>query len=147
MTILIVNGPNLNQLGKREPSVYGTTTLEDIETSVREYSERLGVTVEFYQSNNEGSLIDHIQSIEENISGMIINPGGLTHTSVSLRDCVSALTIPVVEVHISNIYARETFRQHSFLASVVRGQITGLGWYGYLLAMDYLIGLTQRGET
>ena len=78
---------------------------------------------------------------------MIINPGGLTHTSVSLRDCVSALTIPVVEVHISNIYARETFRQHSFLASVVRGQITGLGWYGYLLAMDYLIGLTQRGET
>ena len=147
MTILIVNGPNLNQLGKREPSVYGTTTLEDIEASVREYSERLGVTVEFYQSNNEGSLIDHIQSIEENISGMIINPGGLTHTSVSLRDCVSALTIPVVEVHISNIYARETFRQHSFLASVVRGQITGLGWYGYLLAMDYLIGLTQRGET
>lgn len=147
MTILIVNGPNLNQLGKREPSVYGTTTLEEIEASVREYSERLGVTVEFYQSNNEGSLIDHIQSIEENISGMIINPGGLTHTSVSLRDCVSALTIPVVEVHISNIYAREPFRQHSFLASVVRGQITGLGWYGYLLAMDYLIGLTQRGET
>jgi 3-dehydroquinate dehydratase-2 len=146
MTIHIVNGPNLNQLGKREPSVYGGTTLDDIKTSVQEYAERLGVTVEFYQSNNEGSLIDHIQAAQDHISGMIINPGGLTHTSVSLRDCLSALAIPVVEVHISNIYARETFRQHSLMAPVVRGQITGLGWYGYLLAMDYLIGLTQRGE-
>ena len=147
MTILVVNGPNLNILGQREPAVYGTQSLPEIESSITAYADRLGVTVEFFQSNNEGALIDFIQSVQKDATGMIINPGGLGHTSVSLRDCVASLTIPVVEVHISNIYAREEFRQKSLLASVVRGQITGLGWYGYLLAMDYLIGEAQRGRS
>ena len=147
MTILIVNGPNLNTLGQREPSIYGDQTLSEVESFVRAYADRLGVTVEFFQSNSEGALIDYIQSARPEATGMVINPGGLGHTSVSLRDSIASLTIPVVEVHISNIYAREEFRHKSLLAPVVRGQITGLGWYGYLLAMDYLIGEAQRGRT
>ena len=147
MSILVINGPNLNTLGRREPEVYGTTTLAEVEGSVKEYADRMGVTVEFFQSNSEGAIIDFIQAREPDATGVIINPGGLTHGSVSLRDCLAALKVPVVEVHISNIYAREAFRHESLLAPVVRGQITGLGWLGYLLAMDYLVseaGLFQK---
>ena len=147
MTILVVNGPNLNMLGQREPSIYGGQTLSEVESRVRMHSDRLGVTVEFFHSNSEGALIDYIQSAGPEATGMIINPGGLGHTSVSLRDSIAALTIPVVEVHISNIYAREEFRHRSLIAPVVQGQITGLGWYGYLLAVDYLVGKAQKGRT
>ena len=138
MTVLVVNGPNLNTLGTREPAVYGTTTLATIEGAVAEYAERLGMEVRFFQSNSEGAIIDYIQQHTDGLTGIIINPAGLTHTSVSLRDCLSALSVPVVEVHISNIYARERFRHRDLIAPVVKGQITGLGWRGYLLALDAL---------
>ena len=139
MSILVINGPNLNTLGEREPQVYGTATLDNVERSLSEHATRLGVAVEFFQSNSEGAIIDHIQQRLATASGIIINPGGLTHTSVSLRDCLAGISVPVVEVHISNIYAREEFRQHSLLAPVVRGQIAGLGPHGYRLALDYLL--------
>jgi 3-dehydroquinate dehydratase-2 len=145
VSILVINGPNLNTLGQREAEVYGNTTLEEIERSVREYADRVGMTVEFFQSNSEGAIIDFIQEKQAKATGIIINPGGLTHTSVSLRDSLATLSMPVIEVHISNIYAREEFRHKSLLAPVVRGQITGLGWHGYLLAMDYLLGEANRG--
>lgn len=146
MSILVVNGPNLNTLGQREPDVYGTQTLADIEASIREYAGTRGMTVECFQSNSEGAIIDFIQENAPNATGLIINPGGLTHTSVSLRDSLAALSIPVVEVHISNIYAREEFRQTSLTAPVVHGQITGLGAQGYLLALDYLASRADQGS-
>lgn len=139
MSILIINGPNLNILGQRQPEIYGITTLAEIETATRDYGERLGITLEFFQSNSEGAIIDYVQQPHDGATGLVINPGGLTHTSVSLRDCLASLDLPVVEVHLSNIYAREEFRHQSLLAPVVSGQITGLGWYGYLLAVDYLV--------
>lgn len=145
MTILVINGPNLNMLGQREPDIYGVTTLQEIETSVKEYADRMGMTVNFFQSNVEGSLIDFIQENVSTTSGIIINAGALTHTSIALRDCLTAVMAPVIEVHISNIYAREEFRHVSLLAPVVKGQITGLGWEGYLLAMDYLLSEANRG--
>ena len=147
MSVLVINGPNLNVLGQRQPEIYGVTTLEQIEEAVREYAERMGMTVEFFQSNSEGAIIDYIQQRHNGATGVIINPGGLTHTSVSLRDSLASLELPVIEVHLSNIYAREEFRHQSLLAPVVRGQITGLGWYGYLLAMDYLVTQANRGST
>ena len=145
MTILVINGPNLNMLGQREPDIYGATTLQEIETSVKEYADRMGMTVNFFQSNVEGSIIDFIQENGSTTSGIIINAGALTHTSIALRDCLTAVMAPVIEVHISNIYAREDFRHVSLLAPVVKGQITGLGWEGYLLAMDYLLSEANRG--
>tara|TARA_B100001750_G_C14911397_1_gene304788 strand:- start:44 stop:484 length:441 start_codon:yes stop_codon:yes gene_type:complete len=145
MTILVINGPNLNMLGQREPDIYGATTLQEIETSVKEYADRMGMTVNFFQSNVEGSIIDFIQENGSTTSGIIINAGALTHTSIALRDCLTAVMAPVIEVHISNIYAREEFRHVSLLAPVVKGQITGLGWEGYLLAMDYLLSEANRG--
>jgi 3-dehydroquinate dehydratase-2 len=145
VSILIINGPNLNTLGQREPEVYGNTTLEEIDRSVREYADRMGMTVEFFQSNSEGAIIDFIQEKQAKATGIIINAGGLTHTSIPLRDSLAALSVPVIEVHISNIYAREEFRHKSLLAPVVRGQISGLGWHGYLLAMDYLLSEANRG--
>ena len=143
MSILVINGPNLNTLGQREPDVYGTTTLEEIERSTKAHAQDKGAQVEFFQSNSEGGIIDFIQEHQAGATGIIINPGGLTHTSVSLRDSLAALRIPVVEVHISNIYAREEFRHQSLLAPVVKGQISGLGPQGYLLALDYLLSNTQ----
>ena len=138
MTVLVINGPNLNILGQREPEVYGSTTLADIERFVREHAERLGMAVECFQSNSEGALIDYIQQHHEEATGIVINAGGLTHTSVALRDCLAAARVPVIDVHLSNIHAREGFRRRSLVATVARGQITGLGWRGYLLALDYL---------
>ncbi len=139
MTILVVNGPNLNLLGRREPAVYGAATLADVERAVRERAAELGAEVDFFQSNSEGGLIDYLQARAPQAAGVILNGGGYTHTSVALRDCIAALSVPVVEVHISNIHAREEFRRTSLTAPVARGIISGLGPRGYVLALDYLV--------
>ena len=142
MTYLVVNGPNLNTLGRRDPSVYGSLTLQEIEGRVRERAQKLGVEVSFFQSNSEGALIDHLQEEGPSSQGVIINPGAFTHYSLALRDALADLSVPVVEVHLSNIYAREPFRRHSVIAGAVKGQVSGLGWYGYLAALEYLVGET-----
>lgn len=136
MHILILNGPNLNLLGTREPEVYGSTTLEDLETDLRARFPNLQLS--FYQSNHEGALIDRLhQARTENLKGVVFNPGAYTHTSIALRDAISATNLRVIEVHISNVHARESFRHQSLLAPVCVGQISGLGLQGYALAIDY----------
>ncbi len=136
--ILLVNGPNLNLLGEREPEVYGRTTLPEIEALVKNACAGWNVVVEPFQSNHEGALIDFIQEHRERARGVIINPGGLTHTSVALHDCLKGVAAPAVEVHISNLHAREEFRRKSVVAAACRGQITGLGVRGYILAAEWL---------
>ena len=140
--VLLLNGPNLNMLGTREPHLYGATTLAEIEAGLRELAECLSpaVGIEAYQSNHEGALIDTIQEKGRNACGIIVNPGGLTHTSVALRDALAAVPCPVVEVHLTNIHAREEFRHHSFIAPIATGQIAGLGAEGYRLALRFLVG-------
>jgi 3-dehydroquinate dehydratase II len=136
--IVVVNGPNLNLLGKREPHIYGTKTLADLTKAVRAKARELGVQVSFFQSNHEGELIDFLQKEAPGSLGIIINPGALSHYSLALSDCLQAVAVPAVEVHISNIHAREEFRSRSVTARAARGVITGLGFSGYLLAMEYL---------
>lgn len=138
MTYLIVNGPNLSALGRRDPSIYGSLTLQEIENKVKAQAKKLKVDVAFFQSNSEGAIIDHLQQEGPASQGVIINPGALAHYSLALRDALADLPVPVVEVHLSNIYAREPFRHHSVVADVVRAQISGLGWYGYVAALEYL---------
>ena len=139
MKILVLHGPNLNLLGTREPEVYGAMTLEEIDTRLFEKGRALKVEVTCRQSNHEGALIDALQEARTWADGVIFNPGGYTHTSVALRDAVMAIDIPVVEVHLSNVYAREEFRHKSLLSAVCKGQITGLGWRSYMLALTYLV--------
>ena len=138
--ILILHGPNLNLLGQREPEVYGRQTLADINESLSLLAVELGVAIDAFQSNHEGDLIDHIHSAEsDGFAGIIINPGGLTHTSIALRDAISSIDLPVIESHLSNIQAREVFRQHSYVAGVVIGQVSGFGAMSYHLALRGLI--------
>ncbi len=140
-TILMVNGPNINMLGTRQPDIYGKTTLADIEANVRTHAEAQSVTVTFVQSNHEGAIIDALQDTGRKVDGVIINPGAFTHYSYAIRDALAMLSCPIIEVHLSNIHTREEFRHTSVTAPVVRGQIVGLGWRGYLLALDYLAAL------
>lgn len=133
--ILVLHGPNLNLLGNREPQVYGSLTLEEINRRLMVEGERLGLRVRCFQSNSEGALIDHLQEARNWAAGVIFNPGGYTHTSVALRDAITAIQIPVIEVHLSNIDAREEFRRHSMISGVCWGKIAGLGWISYWLAL------------
>ena len=144
LRILALHGPNLNTLGRREPEVYGATTLDEINSALVERAGTLGCDLATFQSNHEGALIDFLQAEAPGAQGIIINPGGLTHTSVSLRDALAGTGLPAIEAHLSNIYAREPFRHTSLLAPICLGQITGLGWRGYLFALDALVArLTQ----
>ena len=146
-TIMIINGPNLNLLGTREPDVYGKVTLESIEKRISVISEALGCRAAFFQSNSEGTLIDHIQAAPETADGIIINPGAYTHYSIALRDAIKAVQLPTIEVHLSNIHAREPFRSTSVIAPVCLGQISGLGAIGYELALQALLQhLMQQKE-
>ncbi|MBI2918075.1 MAG: type II 3-dehydroquinate dehydratase [Chloroflexi bacterium] len=147
MKILVLHGPNLNTLGTREPHIYGTQRLADIDTLLLRRGQDLGVELEPYQSNSEGDLVDFLQAQGPLAQGIIINPGALTHYGLSLRDALADTGLPVIEVHISNIYAREAFRQHSVIAPVARGQISGLGWRGYLLALEALAAILSQGGT
>jgi len=146
-TILVLNGPNLNLLGTREPHIYGHTTLEDIDQDLRQYGQELGVTVETFQSNGEGDLIDRIHQARTTVQALIVNAGGYTHTSVALRDALAGVALPVIEVHLSNLAAREEFRHRSLLAPVCVGQITGLGAFGYRLALEAALHIlkTRKG--
>ena len=144
MNILIINGPNLNLLGTREPELYGSMTLDDLITRLEDHATERKVTIKAFQSNSEGSLIDALHGARGWADGIVINPGGYTHTSVAMRDAISGVQIPTIEVHISNVHAREEFRHKSLLAPVCLGQIAGLGWVGYKLAIDALVELTQK---
>ncbi len=138
--LLLLNGPNLNLLGTREPGIYGATTLAQVEQAARDQATAAGAQLAAFQSNHEGALIDRIHAArDEGVDFIVINPGGYTHTSVALRDALSGVAIPFVEVHISNIYQRETFRHHSYLSAVARGTICGLGTEGYRFAIDFAL--------
>ncbi len=139
--ILILHGPNLNLLGMREPGVYGTLTLDDINARCMSLGQELGVEARCFQSNHEGALIDALHEARTWAAGVVFNPGGYTHTSVALRDAIAAIGLPVVEVHISNVYAREEFRHTSLLSAVCRGKISGLGWRSYTLGLRFLVEL------
>lgn len=145
--ILIINGPNLNNLGKRDADHYGSITLADIEERVAARAEELGVQVSFYQSNHEGAIVDWIQAESGNATGIIINAGALTQVGYSILDALLDSKLPVVEVHISNIHAREEFRRHSVIAPYAVGQIAGLGWLGYIYALDSLVAHVEEEST
>ncbi len=139
MKILVLHGPNLNLLGTREPEVYGSMTLADIDNKLKELGKELGVDVKSLQSNHEGVLIDALHDARTWADGVVFNPGAYTHTSIALRDAISAIQIPVVEVHLSNVYAREEFRHVSMISAVCKGKISGFGWRSYLLGLRALV--------
>lgn len=140
LAIFIIHGPNLNLLGTREPEVYGSTTLTDIEKALSERAKELEVLVRFFQSNHEGALLDQIHAARGWANGIVINPGAYTHTSVALRDAIAGVGLPTVEVHLSNTHAREPFRHHSYIAPVAVGQVQGFGWRSYELGLIGLVG-------
>jgi len=140
MKILVINGPNLNLLGMREPGIYGAATLAHINENLAKVAGALGVTIDFFQSNHEGAIVDAIHQAAGCCDGIIINPAAYTHTSVAIRDAIAAVGIPTVEVHLSNVYSREEFRHKSLTAPVVLGQIAGFGPAGYELALQGLLG-------
>lgn len=144
MRILLMNGPNLNTLGTRRPDIYGSMTLAAIEEAVRRRGEELGVEVRCVQSNHEGALIDWIQAERVGADAIIINAGALTHYGLSLRDALADAALPVFEVHISNIHAREEFRHHSVIAPIARAQVAGLGWRGYLVTLDAAVAILRE---
>jgi 3-dehydroquinate dehydratase II len=142
--ILVLNGPNLNLLGKRQPEIYGRLTLAQIEQQVRALGKELDVDIDFRQSNSEGELVTWIQQAGDKFSALVINPAAYTHTSLAVRDAISAVAIPTVEIHISNIHKREPFRHHSFIAEVAVGQIAGFGGDSYLLGLRAAVELIQK---
>ena len=144
-TILVLHGPNLNLLGLREPDIYGQLTLEEIDHRLTLLGNELGVRVRSQQSNSEGGLIDLLQEARNWAVGVVFNPGGYTHTSVALRDCIAAIAIPVVEVHLSNVHAREEFRRQSLIAPVCKGSISGFGWLSYALGLRAIVELSEDG--
>lgn len=137
-SVLILNGPNLNLLGTRQPQVYGSTTLADVEQMCGDAAKRLNLSVAFEQSNHEGTLIDHIHAAKSSHAGIVLNAGAYTHTSIAIMDAIASVELPVVEVHLSNIHARESFRHKSYIAPVALGQICGFGAHGYILALEAL---------
>ncbi len=143
--VLFVDGPNLNVLGKREPSVYGGQTLEDIRKAVSEAARKEGATVEFFQSNHEGEIVERLQKARGEADGIVINPAGYTHTSVAIRDALLYSAVPAVELHLSNPSKREEFRKVSLVEDVVAGRICGIGGYGYVLALQAILHLLREG--
>ena len=143
---LVINGPNLNTLGERLPDIYGANTLSEINALISKTAGELGVEVDLFQSNSEGAMIDHIQDSSGTAQGIIINPGALTHYSYSLRDALVDSKLPIVEVHLSNIHAREEWRRHSIIADIVTGQISGLGWRGYTAALQILAAQAKEED-
>ena len=143
--IQVINGPNLNMLGKREPEIYGSVTLDQINQHLRTKSKELGIEIEFFQSNHEGEIVDKIHDLfNHQIQGVIINPGAFTHTSVALRDALLLLSCPIVEIHLSNIYKRESFRHTSMLADIATGQISGFGHFGYEMALTAVANMINE---
>ena len=145
MKILIINGPNLNMLGKRDKATYGRKTLAEIDSLVKKQGEKLDAEITSFQSNSEGALVDFIQQQSSSADGIIINPGALTHYGFSLRDALADSGLPILEVHLSNIYAREDWRAESVIAPIAKGQISGLGWQGYIVALQALLA-ELKGE-
>ena len=139
--VLVIHGPNLNMLGKREPDIYGHQSLAEIDAQLKEKGEKLGIDVETFQSNHEGALVDKIQQAAGTVHGVVINPAAYTHTSVAIRDALAMLDIPIVEIHLSNIYRREPFRHQSMIADIVAARIAGFGFNSYMLALEGLVGM------
>ena len=148
MKILIINGPNLNNLGRRDPDHYGSVTLSEIESAVTRKAGELNVEVAFFQSNHEGDIVDFIQGVRRTkADGVIINAGALTHYGLSMRDALTDARLPIIEVHLSNIHARDEYRRHSVVADMAVGQIAGFGWRGYIYALDFLVAhIAERGD-
>jgi 3-dehydroquinate dehydratase-2 len=147
MKILIIHGPNLNMLGKREPSIYGASTLQEINRQLREEAKRLGVKTETFQSNSEGEIVSRIQVAMKKSDGILINPGAYTHTSIAIRDAILSAGLPAVEVHISNIYKREDFRQKSFISGVSVGVVSGFGSDSYILGLSGLVSYLRGRDS
>src|SRR5215471_2362391 len=143
MRILFLNGPNLNLLGEREPEIYGALTLGEIERRVRERANKAGAEVDFRQSNVEGELVTWIQQAKSKFDVIVLNAAAYTHTSIALRDAITAVGIPTIEVHLSNIHARDAFRKESLIAPVCRGQIAGFGWYSYVLGLEAALNVNE----
>lgn len=145
MDVLVINGPNLNSLGTREPEIYGSATLADIESGLIAQGAAVGLSVATFQSNHEGQIVDRLHAARaEGVRFVIINPGAFTHTSIAIRDAFAAVSLPFIEVHISNVHAREEFRRHSYLSDLAVGVLAGFGAHGYTMAMDYLIDRSSQ---